>query len=280
MPVALPPCILMVAPNGARKTKADHPALPLNPRDLAETAAACAAAGASAIHLHVRDEAGRHSLDATRYRAAIDAVRDVVGDGLVIQATTEAVGRYTPDQQVVVVRELRPEAVSLAVRELVPDAAHEGPAASFLDWLARETEILPQFIVYDAEDVHRFNDLRVRGVVPDGPAFLLFVLGRYTPGQVSDPRDLLPFLAAADPSDLWSTCAFGAREGAVALTAAALGGHSRIGFENNTLLADGTIAPDNAALIAQTAAALALAGRRPADADEAREVMHRHRLVR
>ena len=216
-----------------------------------------------------------------RYRAAIDAVRDVVGDGLVIQATTEAVGRYTPDQQVVVVRELRPEAVSLAVRELVPDAAHEGPAASFLDWLARETEILPQFIVYDAEDVHRFNDLRVRGVVPDGPAFLLFVLGRYTPGQVSDPRDLLPFpgrgrsIRPLEHLPLLAHC-----EGAVALTAAALGGHSRIGFENNTLLADGTIAPDNAALIAQTAAALALAGRRPADADEAREVMHRHRLVR
>ncbi|NBB83711.1 MAG: hypothetical protein GVY28_09935, partial [Alphaproteobacteria bacterium] len=65
------PCLLMVAPNGARKTKADHPALPIGPAELAATAVACRDAGAAAIHLHVRDEAGGHSLDAGRYREAI-----------------------------------------------------------------------------------------------------------------------------------------------------------------------------------------------------------------
>jgi uncharacterized protein (DUF849 family) len=270
----------MVAPNGARKTKADHPALPIGPEEVAQATAACRAAGAAAIHLHVRDDAGAHSLDTGRYRDAIAAIRARVGDGMIIQVTTEAVGRYRPEEQMTLVRELQPEAVSLAVRELVPDAAAESAAARFLAWLARETAILPQFIVYDADDLRRFNGLRDRGVVPDGPAFLLFVLGRYTAGQVSDPRDLLPFLAAVDPSDLWATCAFGPREGAVALTAAALGGHSRLGFENNTKMADGTAAPDNAALIAQTAGALGLTGRRPATAEESRELLNHYRLVR
>ncbi|NBB82214.1 MAG: 3-keto-5-aminohexanoate cleavage protein, partial [Alphaproteobacteria bacterium] len=207
-------------------------------------------------------------------------VRAAVGEAMIVQITTEAVGRYTPADQRALVRGLAPEAVSLAVRELFPDdPAERAESARFLAWLVHETAILPQFIVYDAADVARFNRLRAEGVVPAGPAFLLFVLGRYAAGQVSRPRDLLAFLAAADPSDLWAACAFGPLEGAVSLTAAALGGHSRIGFENNDKMADGTAAPDNAALIAQTAGALGLTGRRPATASEAREILQRYRLI-
>jgi uncharacterized protein (DUF849 family) len=83
----------MVAPNGARKTKADHPALPIGPAELAATAAACRDAGAAAIHLHVRDEAGGHSLDAGRYREATAEVRAAIGEAMIVQITTEAVGR-------------------------------------------------------------------------------------------------------------------------------------------------------------------------------------------
>jgi uncharacterized protein (DUF849 family) len=68
-------------------------------------------------------------------------------------------------------------------------------------------------------------------------------------------------------------CAFGAREGACALTAAALGGHVRIGFENNLHLSDGSLAPDNAALVAETVSGAAFLGRGPADGAAARETL-------
>ena len=264
-----PPCLIMVAPNGARRTKADHPALPMTPPELAMAAAACLEAGAAAIHLHVRDRDGGHTLDADAYRSALAAVHEAVGDRMVCQVTTEAVGRYSPDEQMAMVRDLRPEAVSLAVRELVPDAGHEAEAAKFFAWLVAE-RIHPQYIVYEAADVDRFNALRRRGVIPGGPAFLLFVLGRYTAGQQSAPRDLLPFLGAADPMDRWAMCAFGRREGVCALTAAALGGHSRVGFENNLTLSTGETAPDNAASVAEAVAAARQVGRTIADADAAR----------
>lgn len=267
-----PPCLLMVAPNGARRTQADHPALPIAPADLARTAAACLEAGAAAIHLHVRDAAGQHSLDADRYRAALAAVRAAVGDRMILQITTEAVGRYRPEEQMACVRAVRPEAVSLALRELVPDAAHEPAAARFFAWLRAEA-IWPQFILYDAEDVRHFKALRRRGVIPDGPAFLLFVLGRYLTDRLSRPADLLAFLQAADPHDIWAVCAFGAHEGACALTAAALGGHSRIGFENNLFLRGGSLAADNAALVAQAASGVSLVGRALATADDVRRSM-------
>ncbi|WP_420349170.1 3-keto-5-aminohexanoate cleavage protein [Pelagibius sp.] len=271
------PLILTVAPNGARKTRKDHPALPIRPMEIAETAAAALEAGAAMIHLHVRDAEEKHSLDPAAYRDAIAAVREAVGEALVIQVTSEAVGIYTPEQQMAMVRALQPEAVSLAVREIVPDAAGEAEARPFLAWLA-EAGILPQYILYDAADVTRFAALRAAGVIPGSPAFLLFVLGRYTPGQRSQPADLLPFMAARQAApeiaDLpWAVCAFGPKENACVTTAAALGGHARVGFENNLYRPDGALAADNADLVAAAAAAARIIGRPLADADAARRLM-------
>ena len=270
------PLILTVAPNGARKTQADHPAVPITPAEIAATAAAAQEAGASMIHLHVRDADLKHSLDVGAYREATAAVRDAVGDKIVIQVTSEAVGIFTPQQQMAMVRDLRPEAVSLAIRELVPEGG-EDEAREFLAWMVG-AGILPQYILYAAEDVGRFGRLQAEGVIPPGPAFLLFVLGRYTPGQRSVPNDLLPFLSAIEawPEAArlpWAICAFGPKETACVTAAATLGGHARVGFENNLFLPSGAQARDNAELVAAGAAAAAAFGRPLADAATARRMM-------
>ncbi|CAJ0818230.1 3-keto-5-aminohexanoate cleavage enzyme [Ralstonia wenshanensis] len=248
------PIAIAVAPNGARKTHADHPALPITPDELAACARQCVDAGAAMLHLHVRRPDGTHSLEPEDYRPAIAAVQRAVGDALVIQITTEAVGIYTPEQQMASVRALQPEAISAALRELAPDAAHEVEAARFFGELAAARTAI-QYILYSADDVVRYRDLRARGVLPDTPHWVLFVLGRYSAGQRSDPSDLLPFLQAwAEGGDItanvpWAMCAFGPREAECALSAALLGGHARLGFENNMALPDGSTAPDNAALV-------------------------------
>lgn len=266
------PAILAVAPNGARKTKRDHPALPMTPDEIAVCAAACVDAGAAMIHLHVRDREGRHTLDVDAYQAALDAVAREVGDRILVQVTSEAVGVYEPDEQMAMVRALHPEAVSLAVRELVPDADRERPAADFFAWLHREG-ILPQYILYSDADLARFDDLISRGIIPPGPHFVLFVLGRYTAGQRSHPLDLVPFVSGNRADHRWAVCAFGVRETACAVAAAALGGHVRVGFENNMTMPDGTLAADNAALVRATAAGIAGIGRPLATADEARHLL-------
>lgn len=269
---AWPPLAIMVAPNGARRTQRDHPALPLTPAELAAAAAGCLEAGACAIHLHVRDRELRHTLDPDAYRAAITAIRQAVGQRLLIQATSEAVGLFSPEDQMRMVHELRPEAVSLALRELLPDAGHEREFGRFLEWLARE-RIRPQFILYRDDEVTQLRQLHRRGLIPYDQPWQLFVLGRYSAGQVSQPNDLLPFLQQADPHWPWSVCAFGPREHACALAAAALGGQVRVGFENNLRLADGSTAPDNAALVAQVTAGARLLGRPLADAEALRSML-------
>jgi 3-keto-5-aminohexanoate cleavage enzyme len=264
------PCRIMVAPNGARKGRADHPALPVSAEEVAATAAACMAAGATGIHLHARDEAGGHTLDPVIYGRYIAAVRDAVGDGLFVQVTTEAVGRYAPAQQMEAIRELelRPDGVSLALRELVPEGAAEHAAArDFFAWLL-EVGIEPQLILYAPEELERLAALRDTGIVPPALRQVLFVLGRYLKhGEVVEPRALLGFLERHDPADPWMICAFGREETACLATAAALGGDLRVGFENSTQHGDGRIARDNAARVAVIAELVDRLGRvRPGSA--------------
>ena len=267
-----PPYIVMVAPNGARLTKADHPAVPISPAELARTAAECVETGAAAIHLHVRDADGRHTLDADRYREALAAVREAVGDRLVCQITTEAVGRYGPEEMMAVVRDVRPDWVSIAVREIAPTPHDEPAAARFFAWM-HDAGIVPQFIVHEPADALRLALWRRRGLVPFRPAFLQIVLGRYGTQRPGRPRDLLRFLNAIDPCDRWMVCAFGQAEAACALTAATLGGHSRVGFENNVMRADGSVAASNAELVARSVAGARACGRTIATAAEARALI-------
>jgi 3-keto-5-aminohexanoate cleavage enzyme len=266
---AADPVVLCVAPNGARRTQADHPALPLRPHEIAAEAAACADAGASVIHLHVRDDAGAHSLDAGRYREAIAAIRRELGERLLIQVTTESVGRYVPEQQMALVRELRPPAASVALRELVPDEAATATAAGFFEWALREGIAL-QYIVYDADEARRLVAWTRAGIVPQRAPNVLFVLGRYAAGQKSAARDLLPFVHEWPDDWPWSVCAFGSAE-AICMTAGiGLGGHARVGFENNLQRADGSLARRNADLVADVAAIARLTGRGVANAAQAR----------
>lgn len=230
----------------------------------------CLEAGAAMIHLHVRDRDGGHVLDADLYRDAIRAVRAAVGRRMIIQITTEALGRYQPEHQIAVVGAVRPEAVSLALRELCPDSARETAFAGFLEVLSRE-RIATQFILYDTEDVARLVAMINRGVVPLEQPQVLFVLGRYGVLGEARPEDLLPFLAAAKGrlSD-FMVCAFGARETACVTGAALLGGDVRVGFENNLLRPDGRPATDNAGLVTAAREPLSRLGYPCADADMVR----------
>jgi len=265
------PFIIMCAPNGARKNKNDHPALPISDRELADCAESVLREGASILHLHVRDEKGAHTLDADRYRSAICAIRDRVGQQLVIQVTTEACGLFDRQQQMATIRSLKPEAVSLALRELCPDDDAESAAAEFFAWLNRHG-VLTQYIVYSADEVARFEALRRRGVISDVTPFVLFVLGRYSEDLVGDVKELGAFVAAASPDTVWAVCSFGQSEHAAVEAAASMGGHARVGFENNLVLPNGEKATDNAALVRLAAERGHAVSRSPASAEDVRQL--------
>ncbi len=244
---------IMVAPNGARKSKTDHPALPVTIDEIVGTAKACFEAGAGAIHAHVRDAQGQHVLDSGLYRELIHQLAATVPD-MAVQITTEAVGRYSPQQQRQVVRDVMPAAVSVSLREMLPEDSEEAAARDFYHW-ADEAGIAVQHILYDAQEVSAFFGRLHKGVIPARNLQLLFVLGRYARDQESDVADMDPFLTTLAqqenaPDDLqWGLCAFGRQETDCLAEAVRRGGHARIGFENNLWNRDGTMAADNAARV-------------------------------
>jgi 3-keto-5-aminohexanoate cleavage enzyme len=188
---------------------------------------------------------------------------------MILQITTEAVGRFQPQQQMQVVREVRPDCASVALRELITDPASEQAAADFFKW-ALTCGVGLQYIVYSAEDARRLVALQAKGVIPHRRPQTLFVLGRYTAGQRSQPSALLPFLQAWPADWPWSLCAFGSSEARCLAAGVALGGHPRVGFENNLSNPDGTRAASNAANVTTLCRLIELMGAIPATVRDAR----------
>jgi uncharacterized protein (DUF849 family) len=238
--------LLTVAPNGARRGRCDHPALPVTTAQIAACAKACFTAGADQIHLHVRDAQGEHSLDAGRYRAAIAAIAELA-PALAVQVTTEAAGKYDVAAQYACLQALRPRAASVALRETARDPV----LAARLYAFAAEAGIQVQHILYTPADLALLAAWMANGIVPPHLCSVLFVLGSYQPPRLAQPAELSGFLTAMQGKDLdWSVCAFGRNELACARAALRAGGSIRIGFENNIHLPDGRLARNNAENIA------------------------------
>ncbi len=257
---------IMLAPNGARRSKLDHLALPLSIDEIVQCAQECFAVGATGIHAHIRDAAGQHVLDVGLYRELMQALAQTV-PALRVQVTSEAAGRYQAAEQQAIIRELRPAYVSVGLREMLsPDSDQQTQrqAQAFYTWAAAE-EVCVQHILYSAADLQNWLMYVEQGLItsPLGKPHLLFVLGRYTQAQQSSPSDLQPFLALMDERGLrteldWAVCAFGMAETACLLEAARQGGKMRVGFENSLWHADGSLARDNRERVVQLLQALAV----------------------
>lgn len=244
----------MVAPNGARREQADHPAIPLTDDALVDTVLACAANGAQGVHLHIRDEKGGHLIDAPRYRTLLDRLESLVPE-MYLQVTSESAGLYEAAEQQAMVRELKPKFISVALREMVRDIRDWTRATQFYRWAADNgTEI--QHILYTPEELQHFLDAIEQGDIPGNHHLLLFVLGSYDGSRKSEPEQVALFTemlatAAAGTYFDWMLCAFGKEETDCLLEAIRLGGKARIGFENSLHNADGTLAKDNAERVAE-----------------------------
>jgi uncharacterized protein (DUF849 family) len=250
---------IIAAPNGARKQKTDHPALPVSIQEIVTDVIACRDAGAAMVHVHARDSQGQHTLAVDDNQRLFDALHKAVGRSVMVQLTTEAMDHYTPEQQMTLIQEVCPMAASFALRELIPDDSHVNRAARFFGWVA-DQGMLAQHILYDRADVERYLALCRDGVLPRHGRHTLLVLGRYHPQQLSMPVDIAPFLnAKLLEQERWGSCAFGRYEHQCLTATMLLGGDVRVGFENNHLDLLGEMAKDNASQVfalAQQAKAL------------------------
>ena len=260
--------LIAVAPNGARKTKADLPSIPLTAEEIGLEAKACQQAGASMIHLHVRNAKGEHSLNSELYQDAIEQIKLKTEGALFIQVTSEAVGKYSPDEQFEMIYRLKPQGVSIGLREI--RSFDRRIIRQHFNWM-RENEVYPQLILYNQYDVQMYQQWLEEEVLPGKAYPVLMVIGKHQKEGVFDAKNISAL--AKVPVTSLMVCAFGEQEFSVGKLAVSLGKHIRLGFENNHLLKDGSNAKNNAEIIQQMADYLEKNGEEPASYKDACKLM-------
>ncbi len=213
--------LITVAPTGAEHAKADLPQLPTTLEELVETAQRCEAAGASLIHLHIRDGEHRPTLDAGRLRAAVEAVRS--STDLVVQLSTGG-SVHDPLEQRLTVLDAEPDSCSLTCGTTnFGDDVFLNPWGFMSDLYvqAQEREVVPEFELFDLGHVHALQRLiDTHGLPFGGRVHVDFVTG--VPGAMPATTGALMAGVAMLPAEVTSWSATGIGRGHLPIMAAAL----------------------------------------------------------
>ncbi|NLG80818.1 MAG: 3-keto-5-aminohexanoate cleavage protein [Firmicutes bacterium] len=263
--------IITVALTGAETTRADNPNLPLAPEEIAEAAAEARGAGASIIHLHVRDSDGRPTQDIEVFRRTIALIHEKC-DCIVQISTGGAVG--TPPEERLRPLDLVPEMATLTCGTVnFGEGVFENPP-QLIEAFARkmaELGIKPELEVFDVGMVANALRLAKQGLVKE-PLYFDFVMG--VPGGIPGTIDNLLHLAHQIPAGaMWQVAGVGRTELPLAVVAIVAGGHVRVGFEDNVYYSRGVLAESNAQLVARIARIAREVGREVATPAEARQML-------
>ena len=248
---------IMVAPNGARRTTSDHPAIPVTIDQIVRTAKACDAAGAGAMHFHVRDAGQQHVLDAGLYKEALAELETAVPH-MHLQITTESIGKYSPEDMRTLAYNVIPAGISIGIIEMIPDGQPTVEDIRLYKTLY-EAGTRIQHICYFPEHLDIVRQIMDKANLPEDDIWCLFTIGHYS-GRVSRPEMINTFLDKLEQLNLspdWAICAFAEQEQICLEQAVSRGGKVRVGFENSLFMPDGSIAEDNAARVAAARALFA-----------------------
>lgn len=263
--------IITCAVTGNHTTRENHPELPVTPAEIAEACLRAASAGASIVHIHVRDPAtGRPSTSLGLYREVVDRIREQNRDVL-INLTTGPGARFVPgapnpriagegtsltDPRVRVehIEALRPDLCSLDLNTMFSNGSVVMNTPDVVTQMATAiigAAVKPELEVFDSGDIVLAKDMIRKGVL--GPRnFFQIVLGvKYsapaTPEALTYLKSLLP------PDSVWSAFGIGASEFPMVANSFLLGGHVRVGLEDNVYVSRGVLARDNAQLVEKAA---------------------------
>lgn len=266
------PMVVNVALTGAVPTKAENRRVPITPEEIAEDAVACAAMGASVVHVHVRDESGAATHRRDLYERTIGMIREKVPE-LVVCVTTGS--RVDPDlsarmEGLELDGPLRPDMASLTLGSFnFPTSVNANPPAAIIALLERmgELGIRPEFEVFELGMVNTLHALRERGLVPDPPVvnILLGSMGA-APAFVGD---LAVIVSRLPDGAEWAAAGIGIFQRPMAIAAAVMDGNVRTGLEDNPA-GNGVTTWGNPDAVGLAVAAAHLVGRPVATAADTR----------
>jgi 3-keto-5-aminohexanoate cleavage enzyme len=267
---AMDPLIITCAPVGAEITPEQTPHLPYTPQLLGETARAVREAGASILHVHCRNDDGTNTHSVERFGQAYEAIR--AQSDLIVQFSTGGAIGMTPQERAAVL-ELRPEMATLTCGSVnFGDDIFENSFPIMRDLLKKMNEfgVRPELEIFDKG--HLANARRLaRERLLLFPQHVDFVLG--VPGGLeATVQNLCDLVDDLPEGCTWSVAGIGKRQLPMAMAAIAMGGHVRVGLEDNLFYSRGRLAR-NDELVARVARLAAEAGRTIATPDRARKVL-------
>lgn len=285
------PVIITCAVTGGGDTAGRNPAVPVTPEEIATSAIDAGKAGAAIVHIHVRDPAtGQGSMDLAHYREVVERIRDS-GSDIIINLTTGAGARFvpgaddplspgpgttltTPEARVAHVVELGPEICSLDMGSMnfgpnifVNHPDHLSRMARYI----RDAGVKPELEVFEAGHIRLACQMIEDGAFAT-PILFQICLGipwgaPATPEALIFMRDLLP------DGVTWAGFGISRMQFPFVAQAMLLGGHVRVGLEDNLYLDRGVLAPSNAALVERAAGIISILGRNAASPAEARGLL-------
>ncbi len=255
--------LITVAPTGAEAAKDAAPALPVTLEELVTTAKECQAAGASVIHVHVRDDRARPTLEARRLTETVAALREATD--LVVQLSTGGAVTDSFEDRLAVL-DAAPDACSLTCGTVnFGDEVFANPWP-FIRQLYRRTQergVVPEFELFDLGHVATLHRLLDELGPPDGGRVHCDLVMGVPGGMPGDAATLVQAASALPAGATWSATGIGRTSIPVMLAAVAAGGHLRVGMEDTLTYARGRPASGNTELVERASRLARLAQRAP-----------------
>jgi 3-keto-5-aminohexanoate cleavage enzyme len=265
------PLIITAALVGAEVTLVECPHLPITADQIGQAAAEACQAGASIIHLHVRTAEGQPTQDQETFRRAIVAIRARC-DAIVQVSTGGAVGMTAQERLQPVY--LKPEMATLDAGSVNFGEEIFANPWSLIQEFAKalqEHGVKPELEIFDAGMIANALRLRDKGLISE-PLHFDLVLG-VPGGMPATVRNLVYLVEGLPPGATWSVAGIGRAQTPMAAVAIAMGGHARVGFEDNIYYRRGELAQSNAQLVARVARIAAELNRPVATPTEARRIL-------
>jgi uncharacterized protein (DUF849 family) len=283
--------MISCAVTGSADTPGRNPAVPVSPQQIAESAIDAAKAGAAIVHIHVRDpQTTRPSMEFDHYREVVERIR-ASGTDVVINLTTGPGGRFVPGiddplkvgpattlrsvaQRVQHVIALKPEICSLDMGSMNMGNTVFVNSVGYLEGMAsaiRDAGVVPELEVFESGHVLHAKRLIETGHVKP-PGMFQLCLG-ISWAQPATPEAMI-YMRSLLPSDSpWFAFGISLHQFPMVAQAVILGGHVRVGMEDNIYLARGKLAPSNAALVEKAADIIEILGDNVATPAEARQML-------
>jgi 3-keto-5-aminohexanoate cleavage enzyme len=265
--------IITAAICGAEVTKEHNPAIPYTIAEIAAEAESAAKAGASVIHLHVRDDNGTPTQSAERFKEAIAAIKKRCPDVIVQPSTGGAVGMSNTERLQPV--SLCPEMATLdcGTVNFGKDDIFVNSENTIIEFAQKmlELSVKPEIEVFDKGMIDTAIRLHGKGFIK-APMHFNFVMGG-TGGIAATLRDLVFMQGSLPAGSTFTVSGIGKAQFQMATAAILAGGHVRVGFEDNIYLAKGQLATSNGELVAKAARIAKELGREIASPSEARTIL-------